>query len=157
MASFSKFSIISYSKNLLPVKYIDIPFLEHIQLRSPASLSRVPCRALTLRQRLHSGPAATGRFRSPRRAAEGLSHEGKRHPIRFARNHPGEGPLGYRTGRKMLARMSARFTYLWVRQRLFNKKRPFIGLAACRNGIFRRNWESRTPAFRLNFVFKLNL
>ena len=34
MASFSKFSIISYSKNLLPVKYIDIPFLEHI----PASL-----------------------------------------------------------------------------------------------------------------------
>ena len=36
MASFSKFSIISYSKNLLPVKYIDIPFLEHIQL--PASL-----------------------------------------------------------------------------------------------------------------------
>lgn len=95
MASFSKFSIISYSKNLLPVKYIDIPFLEHILLpeRSLASLSRVgtqSLRALSGAFGEAQGPAATGRFRS-RRRAEGLSPKGKGHPIRFAQNHPGEG------------------------------------------------------------------
>ena len=99
MASFSKFSIISYSKNLLPVKYIDIPFLEHIQL--PASLrdaqmSLGPCASPKAPLRARSDWALT-------LAPTGVRLEPGRQD-RFAQNHPGEGPLGYRTGGKMLAR-----------------------------------------------------